>query len=118
MKSENVSAAEYELRRSTAKPPITIVSPEIAALGPDKIKCLVDAICIFDDFNIVSRNYDATFADVLLVDGVEILFWVDRFDETLTSRVLVTDPTISFRRIVMLKRSDEDWGWAFPVKNR
>jgi hypothetical protein len=118
MKVENHASEEFELRRSTAKPPITIVSPGIASLGPDKIKCLVDAICIFDDFNIVSRNYEANFADVLLVDNVEILFWVDRFDETLTSRVLVSDSAITFRRIVMLKRSDEDWGWVFPVKNR
>jgi hypothetical protein len=117
MKSENRSAAEYELRRSTAKPPITIVSPEIATLGPDKIKCLVDAICIFDDFNIVSRNYDATFADVLLVDGVEILFWVDRFDETLTRRIHHSEPNITVRRIVMLSRSDEGWTWNLPVKN-
>jgi hypothetical protein len=109
MKSEHQNAAEYELRRSTAKPPMTIVSPGIAALGPDKVKCLVDAICIFDDFNIVSRNYETNFADVLLVDGVEILFWVDRFDETLTKRIHPTDPNISVRRIVMLSRSDEGW---------
>jgi hypothetical protein len=118
MNSENQNEAEYEFRRSTAKPPITIVSPGIAALGSDKVKCLVDAICIFDEFSIVSRNYEANFADVLLVDGVEILFWVDRFDETLIRRVLITDPAISFRRIVMLKRTDEDWGGGFLVKKR
>jgi hypothetical protein len=116
MKSENQSAAEYDLRRSTAKSPMTIVSPGVAALGADKVKCLVDAICIFDDFNIVSRSYEVNFADVFLVDGIEILFWIDHFDETLTQRIHPSDPNIPVRRIVMLSRSDEGWTWSLPIK--
>jgi hypothetical protein len=108
---------EYYAIRAKAKPPAVIISPGVAALGAARIKILAEAICIFDDFNIVTNNCAENFCDGFLVDGLEVLFWVDYFDDMLTRRVSDPSSLADGRRVIIMKTANEDWTWNF-VTNR
>jgi hypothetical protein len=107
----------YTELREKRNNPVTFISPGVAALGRDKVDRLVEAISIFDDFNMATCAHAQHFCDAFVTDEFIVWFRIDYFDEDL--KVLSSDPSNpeKTRRAISLKLFFEGWEWSSVVRN-
>lgn len=102
----------YTKLRMKRTKPVTFISPGVAALGGDKVALLVEAICIFDDFNMATCAHAQHFCDAFVIDEFIVWFRIDYFDKGLKERA--SDPSTPEKttRVISLKLSFEGWEWS------
>ena len=84
-----------------------VITPGIAALGPEAVARLVQTIAVFDDFchaNDPDEEHDFGAFDF---DGTEVLFKIDYYDKSLNFHSPnAADPAVT-ERVITILRADE-----------
>ena len=84
-----------------------VMTPGIAALGPDAIERIVKTISVYDDFCHANDPYEEHDFGSFEAEGKTIFFKIDYYDRTLTGHSPdPTDPTVT-ERIITIMLADE-----------
>lgn len=84
-----------------------LITPGVAGLGAEAVERVVKAIAIFDDFCKENDPYSEHDFGALDVEGHEIFFKIDYYDETLTyGSPDPADPSVT-RRVITLMLAEE-----------
>jgi hypothetical protein len=101
-KTDRIRALNDELRH-TPSGGIAVITPGVAALGPDAVQRIFKTIVVFDDFchaNDPHQEHDFGSFDA---DGHTIMFKIGYYDKTLTCHSPdPADPTITERVITIM----------------
>lgn len=80
-----------------------VMTPGIAALGPEAVKRLVQTLSTYSDFCTATDPYDEHDAGSFLFDGHQVLFKIDYYDKSLTHHSPdPSDPTVTERVITLM----------------
>ena len=83
-KTGRIRALNDELRQHLIGG-LAVITPGVAALGPQAVECIVKTIAVFDDFCHENDPYEEHDFGAFDADGHKILFKIDYFDKTLTA---------------------------------
>jgi len=80
-----------------------VITPGVAALGPDAVLRIVKTIEVFDDFCQANDPHDEHDFGAFAADGQTIFFKIDYYDRTLTMHSPnPADPTVTIRVITIM----------------
>jgi hypothetical protein len=95
-----------ELRQNPEKG-IAVITPGVAALGPEAVKNIFRTIAVFDDFCRDNDPYGEHDAGSFEAYGETIIFKIDYFDEALSAHSPDPgDPNVTKRVITLMKASE------------
>ena len=84
-----------------------VITPGIAALGPEAVERLVKTIAVFDDFCHANDPHEEHDFGGFDFDGDAVLFKIDYYDKSLNSQSPnPADPSVT-ERIITIMRADE-----------
>jgi uncharacterized protein DUF3768 len=84
-----------------------VITPGIAALGPEAVHRLLQTIAIFDDFCRANDPHGEHDFGSFDFDGTDVFFKIDYYDKALTYRSPdPADPAVT-ERIITIMRADE-----------
>ena len=84
-----------------------VMTPGIAALGPEAVQRLIQTIATFDDFCEANDPYEEHDFGCFEFEGTRVIFKIDTFDKSLTYHSPdPADPNVT-ERIITLMRADE-----------
>jgi len=84
-----------------------VMTPSIAALGPEAVARLVQVISVYDDFNPRNDPWDERDMGFVQLDDLKIIWKINYFDKSLTHHSPdPADPSVT-ERIITLMRADE-----------
>lgn len=84
-----------------------LMTPGIAALGPESVERVVKAITVFDDFCNENDPFSEHDFGALDVDGKRIFFKIDAYDKTFSfASPDPTNPAVT-ERVITLMLADE-----------
>ena len=84
-----------------------VMTPGIAAMGPEAVLRLVQNLAAFDNFSDENDPHQEHDFGALELDGVKIFFKIDYYDKTLTGHSPdPADPTVT-ERVITIMRADE-----------
>jgi hypothetical protein len=83
-KTGRIRALNDELRQHLIGG-LAVITPGVAALGPQAVERIVKTIAVFDDFCHENDPYEEHDFGAFDADGHRILFRIDYFDRTLTA---------------------------------
>jgi hypothetical protein len=80
-----------------------VMTPGIAALGPERVDRVVKAITVFDDFCNENDPYTEHDFGALDVEGKKVFFKIDAYDKSFSyASPDPTDPTVTERVITLM----------------
>lgn len=80
-----------------------LITPGIAALGPDVVERIIKTIAVFDDFCHANDPYEEHDFGSFEVNGNKIFFKIDYFDQSLTHHSPdPADPSVTERTITIM----------------
>jgi hypothetical protein len=79
-KTGRIRALNDELRQHLIGG-LAVLTPGVAALGPEAVECIVKTIAVFDDFCHANDPYEEHDFGSFDVDGHEVLFKIDLYEE-------------------------------------
>jgi len=85
-----------------------VITPGIAALGPEAVARLIRTIAVFDDFSHANDPYQEHDAGSFKFDDeIEVIFKIDYFDRSLNFHSRdPADPSVT-TRVITVMRADE-----------
>lgn len=84
-----------------------LMTPGIAALGPEAVHRFVQTIAVFDNFCTANDPHGEHDIGEFDFDGVSVMFKIDYFGKDLNSHSLnLADPSVT-TRVITLMRADE-----------
>jgi hypothetical protein len=84
-----------------------VITPGIAALGPEAVARLVQTIAVFDDFCHANDPHEEHDFGAFDFDGTEVLFKIDYYDKSLNFHSPnAADPAVT-ERVITILRADE-----------
>ena len=83
-KTGRIRALNDELRQHLIGG-LAVITPGVAALGPDAVERIVKTIAVFDNFCHANDPYEEHDFGSFEAEGHEILFKIDYYDKTLTA---------------------------------
>ena len=84
-----------------------VITPGIAALGPEAVARLVQTIAVFDDFCHANDPHEEHDFGGFDFDGTMIAFKIDYYDKSLTFHSPnAADPAVT-ERVITIMRADE-----------
>ena len=86
-KTARIRALNDQLRQNFAGG-IAVMTPGVAALGPEAVERIVKTITVFDDFCHANDPHEEHDFGAFDVDGHTIMFKIDYFDQNMSSRGL------------------------------
>jgi hypothetical protein len=100
--TNRIRALNDELRRNLPGGH-AVMTPGVAALGPDAVARIIHAIAAYDDFCQANDPYEEHDFGSFEADGHVIFFKIDYFDKNLTYRSPdPTDPSVTERVITIM----------------
>jgi len=103
---ERVRDLNDQLRQNFAEG-IAVMTPGIAALGPEAVARIVKTIAVFDDFCHANDPHEEHDFGAFDADGHRIFFKIDYYDETLTHHSPdAADPAIT-KRVITIMLAEE-----------
>src|SRR6266404_53621 len=81
--TEQIRALNDELRKNLSGG-LAVITPGVAALGPEAVERIVKTIAVFDDFCHANDPHEEHDFGTFEVDGHRLFFKIDYFDSTLT----------------------------------
>ena len=78
-----ICALNDDLRKNFSNG-IAVITPGVAALGPQVVKRIIETIKVYDDFCHANDPYEEHDFGAFDADGHRILFKIDYFDKTMT----------------------------------
>ena len=101
-KTGRIRALNDELRQHLIGG-LAVITPGVAALGPEAVEHIVETIAVFDNFCHANDPYEEHDFGSFDVDGHEILFKIDYFDHSLTHQSPdPSDPSVTERVITIM----------------
>ena len=82
-KTARIRALNDQLRQNFADG-MAVMTPGVAALGPEVVERIVKTIAVFDDFCHANDPHEEHDFGAFEADGHLIMFKIDYFDQTLT----------------------------------
>jgi len=105
-KTARIRALNDELRADFAEG-MAVMTPGIAALGPEAVERIVKTIAVFDDFCHANDPYEEHDFGAFDADGHRIFFKIDYYDETLTYHSPdPADPAVT-KRVITIMLAEE-----------
>ena len=102
VKTARIRALNDQLRKSFIGG-LAVITPSVAALGPEAVERIVKTIAVFDDFCHENDPYEEHDFGAFDADGHRILFKIDDFDRTLTAHSPdPADPSVTERVITIM----------------
>lgn len=84
-----------------------VMTPSIAALGPEAVQRLVQVISVYNDFCQANDPWDEHDFGMFDFDGTKVMFKIDYYDKSLNHHSPdPADPTVT-ERIITVMRADE-----------
>jgi Protein of unknown function (DUF3768) len=101
-KTGRIRALNDELRQHLIGG-LAVITPGVAALGPDAVERIVKTIAVFDDFCHENDPYEEHDFGAFDADGHRILFKIEYYDKTMTVHSPdPSDPTVTERVITIM----------------
>ena len=101
-KTGRIRALNDELRQHLIGGP-AVITPGVAALGPDAVERIVKTIAVFDNFCHENDPYEEHDFGSFEADGHEILFKIDYYDHSLNYHSPdPADPSVTERVITIM----------------
>jgi Protein of unknown function (DUF3768) len=101
-KTARIRALNDQLRKSLSGG-IAVITPGVAALGPDAVERIVRTIMVYDDFCHANDPHEEHDFGAFKADGHRILFKIEYFDRTLTVHSPdPADPAVTERVITIM----------------
>jgi ABC-type nitrate/sulfonate/bicarbonate transport system substrate-binding protein len=101
-KSARIRALNDQLRQNFAEG-IAVMTPGVAALGPEAVERIVKTIAVFDDFCHANDPYEEHDFGAFEADGRMIYFKIDYFDRDLSMHSPdPADPSVTQRVITIM----------------
>jgi len=101
-KTGRIRAPNDELRQHLIGG-LAVMTPGVAALGPDAVERIVKTIAVFDDFCHANETHEEHDFGTFEAEGHWILFKIDYYDKTLTGHSPdPADPTVTERVITIM----------------
>jgi hypothetical protein len=105
-KTSRIRTLNDQLRR-TLTDGMAVMTPGIAALGPEAVERIVKTIAVFDDFCHANDPHQEHDFGSFEADGHVIFFKIDYFDNDLTYHSPdASDPAVT-RRVITIMLADE-----------
>jgi len=99
---ERIRALNDELRQHLLAGS-AVITPGIAALGPQAVNRLVQTIAVFDDFSTANDPYGEHDFGVFDFDGNRVMFKIDYYSKDLKSHSTnPADPNVTERIITLM----------------
>ena len=94
-------------RRKTLLGGGAVITPGIAALGPEAVARLVQTIAVYDDFSHATDPHEEHDSGCFAFDNVEVCFKIDYYDKSLNFHSPnAADPAVT-ERVITIMRADE-----------
>jgi hypothetical protein len=101
-KTARIRALNDQLRQNFAEG-IAVMTPGVAALGPEAVERIVKTIAVFDDFCHANDPYEEHDFGAFDVDGHTIMFKIDYLDQTMSMHSPEpADPAVTQRVITIM----------------
>jgi hypothetical protein len=82
---------------------LAVITPGVAALGPEAVERIVKTIAVFDDFCHENDPYEEHDFGSFEVDGHTLIFKIDYFDHTIScASPNPADPSVTGRVITIM----------------
>jgi Protein of unknown function (DUF3768) len=105
-KTARIRALNDELRQNFADG-IAVMTPGIAALGPQAVERIVKTIAVYDDFCHANDPHEEHDFGAFDADGHRVLFKIDYYDESLTYHSPdPADPSVT-KRVITIMLAEE-----------
>ena len=105
-KTARIRALNDELRQNFAEG-LAVMTPGIAALGPEAVERIVKTIAVYDDFCHANDPHEEHDFGAFEADGHRVLFKIDYYDESLTYHSPdPADPTVT-KRVITIMLAEE-----------
>ena len=105
-KTDRICELNDQLRQNFADG-IAVMTPGIAALGPEAVERIVKTIAVFDDFCHANDPHEEHDFGCFEADGHRIFFKIDYFDESLTYHSPdPADPSVT-KRVITIMLAEE-----------
>ena len=105
-KTDRICELNDQLRQNFADG-IAVMTPGIAALGPEAVERIVKTIAVFDDFCHANDPHEEHDFGVFEAEGHHIFFKIDYFDESLTYHSPdPADPSVT-KRVITIMLAEE-----------
>jgi hypothetical protein len=86
---------------------MAVITPGVAALGPEAVERIVKTIAVYDDFCHANDPHEEHDFGVFEVEGKKIFFKIDYYDKTLTCHSPdPADPDVTQRVITIMLAED------------
>lgn len=105
-KTDVIRALNDELRRHLGNG-LAVITPGVAALGPEAVERIVKTIAVFDDFCNANDPHEEHDFGSFMAEGHTIFFKIDYFDRSLTQHS--PDPADPFvtERVITIMLAEE-----------
>jgi hypothetical protein len=101
-KTARIRALNDELRQHLTGG-MAVITPGVAALGPEAVERIVKTIAVFDDFCHANDPYEEHDFGAFEVDGHTIMFTIDYLDQTISMHSSdPADPSVTQRVITIM----------------
>jgi hypothetical protein len=101
-KTARIRALNDELRQNFTQG-FAVMTPGIAALGPEAVARIVKTIAVFDDFCHANDPHQEHDFGAFEADGHRVFFKIDYYDNTLTCHSPdASDPSVTKRVITVM----------------
>jgi hypothetical protein len=105
-KTARIRALNDELRQHLTGG-MAVITPGVAALGPEAVERIVKTIVVFDDFCHANDPHEEHDFGAFEVEGNKIFFKIDYFDESLTYHSPdPADPSVT-KRVITIMLAEE-----------
>jgi hypothetical protein len=105
-KTGRIRALNDELRQHLIRG-LAVITPGVAALGPEAVERIVKTIAVFDNFCHENDPYEEHDFGSFEVDGHILIFKIDYFDHTLSNHSPdPADPTVTERVITIMMAAE------------
>jgi Protein of unknown function (DUF3768) len=105
-KTARIRALNDELRQNFAQG-MAVLTPGIAALGPEAVARIVKTIAVFDDFCHANDPHEEHDFGTFDADGHTIMFKIDYFDRAMSMHSPdAADPSVT-RRVITIMLAEE-----------
>jgi Protein of unknown function (DUF3768) len=101
-KTARIRALNDELRQNFAQG-MAVITPGVAALGPEAVERIVKTIAVFDDFCHANDPHEEHDFGAFDADGYRIFFKIDYFDQSMSMHSPdPADPSVTQRVITIM----------------
>jgi Protein of unknown function (DUF3768) len=105
-RTEQICALNDQLRQ-TLTTGLVVITPGVAALGPEPVKRIVKTVSVYDDFCRANDPHEEHDFGVFEAEGQTIFFKIDYYDNTLSFHSSdPADPSVT-KRVVTIMLSEE-----------